>query len=268
MIALCILGPGLLAWHVTRRLRSVLDSIIEETQSGFMNKRHIANNVRLVLDILDYPELVEDGGLMLFVDFYKAFDTVEHSFILQSLKTFGFGGFFFSAIKTLYNKSNSSIKPTGGMSPRFNVSRGIRQGCPASPYLFLLVAQLLADHIKSSEINGINILGRELTITQLADDTTLFLRDENQVSIAIETINEFSKASGLSLNLNKCEIMSIKDCLKSSICNIPVKNELVYLGITITKDQQKRTSMNFNPIIQKTKKKAEPVAITGSLSQR
>lgn len=49
--------------------------------------------------------------------------------------------------------------------------------------------------------------------------------------------------------------MSIKDCLKSSICDIPVKNELVYLGITITKDQQKRSSMNFNPIIQKTKKK-------------
>ena len=65
-----------------RRLRLVLDSIIDETQSGFMNKRHITNNIRLVLDILDYPDLVEDGGLMLFIDFYKAFDTVEHPFIL------------------------------------------------------------------------------------------------------------------------------------------------------------------------------------------
>lgn len=174
-----------------------LDSIIEETQSGFMNKRHIANNVRLVLDILDYPELVEAGGLILFVDFYKAFDTVEHPFILQSLKKIGFGGYFYSAIKTLSNKSNSSIKLTGGISPRFSISRGIRQGCPASPYLFLLVAQLLTDHIRSSDINGINILSRKLTITQLADDTTRFLRNENQVSIAMETINKFSEASGL-----------------------------------------------------------------------
>lgn len=254
---ICLLNNDykILALLLARRLRSVLDSIIDETQSGFMNKRHIGNNIRLILDILDYPEMVEEGGLMLFVDFYKAFDTVEHPFILQSLKKFGFGDFFSSAIKSLYNNSNSSIRLPGGMSPRFNVSRGIRQGCPASPYLFLLVAQLLSDHIKSSEINGINICGRELIISQLADDTTLFLRDENQVSGAINTIEKFSMASGLRLNINKCEIMSIKDCLKSSICNIPVKSELVHLGITITKDQQKRTLLNFNPIIQRTRKK-------------
>lgn len=152
------------------------------------------------------------------------------------------------------------------MSPRFNISRGIRQGYPASPYLFLLVAQLLADHIKSSEINGINILGRESIITQRADDATLFLKNGNQVPVAINIISQFSKGSGLRQNLNKCEIISIKDCSKTSICGIPVKNEVVYLGITITKDQQIRTSLNFNPIVQSTQKKAEPVAIMGSLS--
>jgi len=62
-------------------------------------------------------------------------------------------------------------------------------------------------------------------------------------------------ASGLRLNINKCEIISIKDCVKSSICNIPVKSELVHLGITITKDPKKRTLLNFDPIIQRTRKK-------------
>lgn len=90
---------------------------------------------------------------------------------------------------------------------------------------------------------------------------TLFLRDENQVPIAINTINEFSKASGLSLNLSKCEIMSIRGCLTSFICSIPVRDELVFLGITITKDQL----LSYNP---KNKKiKIERVAITGSLSE-
>jgi len=92
-------------------------------------------------------------------------------------------------------------------------------------------------------------------MTQLADDTTLFLKDESQVSVAINTITEFCKTSGLSLNINKCEIISIKDCSKSSIYGIPIKDEVVYLGITITKDQQKITSMNLSHIIQRTQKK-------------
>lgn len=86
---------------LAKRLKKVLDSIIVETQSGFMSKRHITNNIRLVLDVLDYPEIIHDNAFILFLDFYKAFDTVEHQFILQPLNKFGFGDYFSSAIKTL-----------------------------------------------------------------------------------------------------------------------------------------------------------------------
>lgn len=63
---------------LAKRLKMVLDSIIEETQSGFMSGRYIMNN-RLVVDILDYQEMFEDNGLILFLDFYKAYDTVHRS---------------------------------------------------------------------------------------------------------------------------------------------------------------------------------------------
>lgn len=69
-----------------KRLKKVLDLIIEETQSGFMLGRHIMNNIRLVLAILNYQEMSEDDGFILFLDFYKACDTVEHQFLLQLLK--------------------------------------------------------------------------------------------------------------------------------------------------------------------------------------
>ena len=108
----------------------------------------------------------------------------------------------------------------GGASPRFNLSRGIRQGCPTSPYL---VAQVLADHIKSSACERDLLLGRELIITQLADDTTLFLQNENQIAVIIEVIREFSKARGLYLSVNKYELMAIKSCSKSLLYNIPIK---------------------------------------------
>lgn len=143
----------------------------------------------------------------------------------------------------------------GGTSARFNLSRGIRQGCPVSPYLFLIVSQLLANHIKASAVKGMTIINRELVITQLADDTTLFLQNENQIPIAIKVIEEFSKASGVYLNVKKCELMAVKECSVASYCNIPVKTEVKYLGIIINKNQQNRSSLNFIPIIQKTQRK-------------
>lgn len=66
-------------------MKTVLDGIIDETQFGFMRNRHISNNIWLVLDILDYPELVNNESFILFLDFYKAFDSTEHEFIFKTL---------------------------------------------------------------------------------------------------------------------------------------------------------------------------------------
>uniref|UniRef100_A0A3P9KLZ3 Reverse transcriptase domain-containing protein n=1 Tax=Oryzias latipes TaxID=8090 RepID=A0A3P9KLZ3_ORYLA len=192
---------------------------------------------------------------MLFLDFFKAFDTVEHNFLYRSLQKFGFGDYFCKVIKTLYNNATCSIKLKHGSSPRFDIKRGIRQGCPISPYLFLLVAQLLCDHIKSSPLRGISIAGRSIVVSQLADDTTLFLKDSSQIPLAINIIKSFSKASGLSLNLKKCELLPIKSCDSDSLFNIPVKTSVTYLGIIISKTENDRGNANFFPIIDKMKKR-------------
>ncbi len=156
----------------------------------------------------------------------------------------------------IHNRNaNSSIKLKHGTSSRFDIKRGIRQGCPISPYLFVLAAQLLADQVKQSNLTGISIAGREVIISQLADDTTLFLKNSNQVAVALGVIDAFSKASGLHLNISKCELLSIMDCTVSSIYNIPVKEKVVYLGIVITKNESTRCNDNFIPIVEKKRKK-------------
>lgn len=109
---------------MAKRIKHVLGSIIDETQSSFIPKRHIANNICLVLDLLDYDELIREESFILFVDYYKAFDSLEHDFILQSLYEFGFGDFFCKMVQTF---------PQGLMCLEEFVS----------PYLFLIAAQLL-----------------------------------------------------------------------------------------------------------------------------
>lgn len=245
----------ILALILAKRIKDVLNCIIDESQSGFMEKRHISNNIRLVLDILDYEDLILNDSYMLFLDFYKAFDSLEHNFIFQALTKFGFGDSFCKAIRTLYRNNNSVIKLKFGTSPRFSLSRGVRQGCPISPYLFLLASQFLALHISSSNLQGIRIDDRHIIISQLADDTTLFLNDASQIPLALRLIDSFSRASGLYLNINKCELMSVKSCNAPSICNIPVKDQVTYLGIVINKDQKIRCKLNFDPLIMKTQKK-------------
>jgi len=100
-----------------------------------MPNRHIHNNMHLILDMIDYSDLFPNDSysFILFIDFYKAFDTIEHNFILKSISFFGFGNYFYKAIQTLYNGCSSSVKLETGTSERLSISRGIRQGCPVSP---------------------------------------------------------------------------------------------------------------------------------------
>ena len=94
--------------------------------------------------------------------------------------------------KGKYKGCNSSIKLGHSTTPRFDIGRGIRQGCPLSPFLFLLVTQIIAIHLKKGNFQGIVALGREFKLSQLADDTTSFRANRHEVIKAISCIKEFS----------------------------------------------------------------------------
>lgn len=87
-------GNKILTTVLAAKLKRGISKIICTTQSGFFKGRSIHNNVRLVLNLIDYGHLIDDDGFMLFLDFYKAFDSVEHTFIFETLNQFGFGNRF------------------------------------------------------------------------------------------------------------------------------------------------------------------------------
>ena len=153
-----------------------------------------------------------------FLDFAKAFDTVEWNYMFTTLKSFGFKDSFMKWVHTLYSQiSHVSCKITnnGWLSSKLHISRGIRQGCPLSALLFVITVETMAARLRQEEsIQGLkfhNTQAKEFKISQLADDTTLFLRYKSDITNALNIIEIFGSLSGLILNREKSQGIKLGD---------------------------------------------------------
>ena len=150
-------------------------------------------------------------GLLLLIDFEKAFDSISHSYIQKCLKYWGFKSSLRQWVNLFYTNITSSILYNGHCSDSFQIGRGVRQGDPLSPYLFILVAECLGAAIKKDEkVKGLVIFGTEYLISQYADDTTLFLDgSEESLLRVLKILEEFGNCSGLKINTSKTEAIWI-----------------------------------------------------------
>ena len=151
--------------------------MIGENQKGFVQGRFIGENTILTLDILNETKLSGNKGLMILVDFEKAFDSISWDYISKILTAFNFNSKTIAIIKSLQKNSKSKILQSGHLSQQIYLGRGCRQGDPISPYLFVLAVELLGETFRKHKyIDGIKICGKEHRISQFADDTTLFMK--------------------------------------------------------------------------------------------
>ena len=193
------------------RIKNILDRIVGETQKGFIQGRDISECTRIIYDILHAAGKKNIPGLLLMLDFEKAFDSLSHKFIDKCLYFFNFGDTFRKCIRLLFNNASSCMLYNGHCSSYFPVSRGSRQGDPISPYLFILcIATLGAAFQFDTGIKGITIDFTEYTLSQYADDTTLFLdsKEENLNNVFI-LLDLFASCSGLKINVEKTKALWI-----------------------------------------------------------
>ena len=113
---------------IANRIKCCLPDIIHHNQSGFIKDRFIGETARSILDIIDYTERSEVPGMMIFIDFEKAFDSIEWCFLYECLEAFNFGPEFIKWVKTFYKNVSSCVINNGVSSPLFKLERGVRQG--------------------------------------------------------------------------------------------------------------------------------------------
>ena len=194
----------ILAFVFAERMQKILSDIINTDQTGYIRGRYIGCNVRNIIDLYDYAESSDTGGAIISIDFEKAFDTIEHEFIYQTLRKLHFGEDFIRWIKVFYKNPVFRLKNNGWVSGSIKMTRGIRQGCPMSALLFVMAVEILATDIRNQNvINGIKFGGYDHKICQYADDATIFVKDLSSIDFVIKCINEFSKHAGPKLNLKK-----------------------------------------------------------------
>ena len=233
------------------RLRTVLPELIHSDQVAYLEDRYIGQNIRIIDDVLCYAENTNSDGIIACIDFEKAFDSVEWSYINKVLLSFKFGPNFIRWSKIMYNEISSCVMNNGYSSKFFNVTRGIRQGCPLSAYLFLLVAETLAAGIRQdTHISGMKMGDNEHSVIQMADDTTLLLKDPISLQRCLVLFVIYGQISGLRINITKSEAMGLG---KYKILFIVKpyglmwkENTLLSLGITFHRDPNKTIETNFN----------------------
>ena len=191
-ISLLNVDYKLLSKTIAKRLEKVLSTIINPDQTGYVKGRYIGENIRLIQDVMFYTKVVEKPGIAIFLDFRKAFDTIEWNYRHAALKLFNFGPDLLNWITILYRQVSSCVLNNGHASEFFSLQRGVRQGCPLSGLLFVIGIELFARTLKNDHtIKGIEVGQEEIKITQYADDTTIFVRDCESVTQLLKLLEEF-----------------------------------------------------------------------------
>ena len=176
-----------------------------------VKNRHIGEGGKLIFDIIEIARLKKLEGFLVTIDIEKAFDSLDHHFLISTPEKYGFGKNFILWVKILLRDQESCVINGGTTTKYFSLERGARQGDPISAFLFVLALEVLFILIKSkSEIEGMTIFDYNYLYSAYADDTTFFLKDIISIKHMVDTFDIFSYFSGLKPNLRKCEIAGVK----------------------------------------------------------
>jgi hypothetical protein len=247
-ISLCTVLYKVVAKCLVNRLRPILDELVSPNQSAFVPGRLITDNALIAFECLHYIEHNTSPGHSFCaykLDLSKAYDRVDWGFLRSSMERLGFSHAWIKWIMECVTTVRYSVKFNGTLLDSFSPSRGLRQGDPLSPFLFLFIADglsaLLQKEVQEGNIIPVQICRRAPGVSHLlfADDSLLFFKaDPMQANRVVQLLDKYSRSTGQLINPGKCLIYFGPKCeedLKAqvkSIMQVCVENfETKYLGL-------------------------------------
>jgi hypothetical protein len=215
-ISLCNVLYKLVSKVFANRLKKVLPQIISDSQSAFVQGRLITDNVLLAFEALHYMKNKRKGGVTHVaakLDMSKAYDRVEWPYLKAVLLKLGFDDSWVDLIMECVSTTSFSIVLNGSPKGHIIPSRGLRQGDPLSPFLFLICAEGLTSLIRRTEsqrlIQGLAISrgGPRFSHLFFADDSIVFCRaTSKECQVLIDVLKLYEDASGQKLNMEKTSL--------------------------------------------------------------
>uniref|UniRef100_A0A670HXR6 Reverse transcriptase domain-containing protein n=1 Tax=Podarcis muralis TaxID=64176 RepID=A0A670HXR6_PODMU len=247
---------------MAKRLKKYLIKSIHKDQAGFLPGRQLKDNIRNIINIIEYLEFKNEiPAALVFVDAEKAFDNVSWCFLVKCMERVGIEGPFLEGIKAIYSSQRAKLIINNNLTDSFMISKGTRQGCPLSPLLFIMVLEIIANKIRETpEIRGIKLGVKEYKLKAYADDLVISLEEPlKSVEKVLEVLEEFGKLSGFKLNKNKTKILTknLAEDLRNQLeqqTGIKVVKKVKYLGIWVTTKNINLVENNYKKTWSEIKK--------------
>ena len=248
---------------IAMRLEGVINFLVGDQQTGFIKGRCVEENIRKTLEVVAYTKKNHKNAVIMMVDYSKCFDRVAHISIEKVMKFFNFGANFIQYLMLLYKDFELCTQNNGFTSNYINKSRGINQGCNASPLVYTLCGEVMALLIKhNNNINGLMVNEVLTILSQFADDTVMYL---NYDPLTIETVtgilNQVENNLGLKVSYDKTRIYRVGSLAGSQAKLYTSKNymwsnePMDTLGVKIDcTDNSNVLTENYNSIIGKMNK--------------
>ena len=222
---------------ILERLKAALDSTLRNEQAGFRRGRSCTDQIATLRIIVEQSLEWNSSLYVNFVDYEKAFDSVDRESLWKILRHYGVPEKITTIIRKIYHGTSGRVIHSGELTEPFEIKTGVRQGCMLSPFLFLLAIDFIMKRCTGGR-NGIQwTLTSQLDDLDYADDIALLSHNYNQMQNKTNILGEISKSLGLRINKNKSKTLRLKTTNTNPITvnQEPIEDvsSFCYLGSTI-----------------------------------
>ncbi|XP_026398917.1 uncharacterized protein LOC113294756 [Papaver somniferum] len=233
---------------ITTRIGGVIEKIVSPQQGAFIKGRNIQNQIVLASELINEMETTRRGwNVGLKLDITQAYDSLSWDFLFQAMYTFGFSAKFIQWLLVLFQSTRISVMVNGGPGGFFPIGRGLKQGDPLSPILFIIAQEILSRKLTQmvQEKKLIPMVTRNGILPShifFADDIFLFFNgDKINIGNLVKLLKDYQQSSGqiVSMEKSKCFVGGTSEARKNQIAE--------YFGMSLSKFPDKYLGVNLVP---------------------